>query len=89
MRGIKSDITAGNGRCGYFARKLPRLRDVHVATPQPKTSVSCVQIGQPRANTIFKAGYGDLLASDWAARFGKGFARTKVFQLPRFYLDLD
>ncbi len=50
------------------------LADVHVATPQPKKSVSSVQIGQPRAS----AGRED----------GPVFGIACAEPLPRFGLEV-
>jgi hypothetical protein len=40
----------------YYTRKLSMLLDFQVATPQPKKSVSSVQIGQPRASAAARIG---------------------------------
>lgn len=47
---------ARNGSGHRSVSKLPMFADVHVATPQPKKSVSSVQIGQPSANAAASIG---------------------------------
>lgn len=54
--GLELGATAEPAAGHYGVRKLSMLADVQVATPQPKKSVSSVQIGQPSAKAAARIG---------------------------------